>query len=82
MFDAISQLLALTDEYERVTGCDRVTVSWRVFGDSKKLAALHEGKDIQVRRYESAVRWLSANWPDGATWPERIGRPDLEEVAA
>lgn len=80
----IDQLLRLTDEYERATGADRVTVSWRVFGDSKKLAALKEGKDIQVRRWEAAMRWLSENWPESAVWPDDIERPEAEpdEAAA
>lgn len=79
---AIDQLLRLTDEYERVTECDRVTASWRVFGDSKKLGALHEGKDIQVKRLEAALHWLSEHWPDSAMWPADIVRPYVERGEA
>jgi hypothetical protein len=79
---AIDQLLRLTAEYERAAGVDTVTASWRIFGDSKKLGALKDGKDIQVKRLEAALHWLSANWPADATWPEGIARPQVNEAAA
>lgn len=81
--NAIAQLLRLADEYGRATGLDVTTVSWRLFGDSKKLTAIIGGADIQVRRLERVVSWLSANWPDSAEWPGDIARPDSEtEVSA
>lgn len=74
----ITQLLRLTDEYERATGVERKTLSWRVFHDSKKLAALKdEGVDIQVKRAEAAILWLHANWPGEAVWPDEIARPEV-----
>lgn len=39
------------------------TVSYRVFGDTKKLGALRNGADITVRRFNAALRWFDENWP-------------------
>ncbi|MDO8912325.1 MAG: hypothetical protein Q8N10_03445 [Phenylobacterium sp.] len=72
---AIDQLLELTAEYRRASGIDTKTLSWRVFGDSKKLGAIVDGADIQTKRLERAVQWLSSNWPEGATWPKGVNRP-------
>lgn len=71
----IAQLLSLANTYEAATGIGRTTLSWRVFSDTKKLQSLHDGKDIQTKRLESAIAWFSANWPEGADWPESISRP-------
>ncbi|MFL5063433.1 MAG: hypothetical protein ACJ8FU_08380 [Xanthobacteraceae bacterium] len=70
------QLLALAAAYERATGLGTSTVSWRVFGDTKKLAAMRDhGAGIQLDRYEKAMRWFSENWPGNADWPESVTRP-------
>jgi hypothetical protein len=47
-----------------------------MFGDTKKIAQLEAGKDIQVTRLEKAIQWLSDNWPEGAEWPREVMRPD------
>ena len=78
---AIDQLLELSDQYRIATGVEQSTVSWRVFGDTKKLRALDGGADIQVKRWEQAVRWFADNWPEGAIWPEGIPRPSATEPA-
>jgi hypothetical protein len=74
MVDAISNIIALADEYGRVEGIESSTVSWRVFGDTKKLDALRNGADLQTRRYAKALDWFAANWPVGAIWPTDIPR--------
>jgi hypothetical protein len=71
----IAHLLALADEYQRTVSIEDKTLSFRVFGDSKKLAALRAGADITTERFNSAIRWFSANWPEGASWPKRLERP-------
>lgn len=78
--NATDSLLALADAYGAAHKIESSTVSWRVFGDTKKLGAIREGADIQMRRFEKAVRWFSANWPAGVDWPAGIPRP--ETVAA
>jgi hypothetical protein len=76
--NAIEQLLALADEYARATGAGETTVSWRVFGDTKKLGAIRAGSDIQTGRFERAIIWFSANWPESAAWPSQIERPVVQ----
>lgn len=79
--DAIATLIALARLYAEKEAVELTTVSWRLFNDSKKLSALIDGSDIQVRRHEQAMRWLSANWPDGLEWPSDISRPVLDTDA-
>lgn len=74
--NAIEQLLALANEYARAEGVPLPTVSSRVFDDGKKLSAIQAGSDIQVRRLERAVNWFSDHWPDKATWPSIVPRPN------
>jgi len=71
----ISDLLELTDAFLAATSIKEVTLSHRVFGDSKKICAMREGSDITVGRFNEAFRWFSANWPQGAAWPANINRP-------
>lgn len=79
--DGITHLVRAADAYGLALEIERSTVSWRLFGDGKKLAALVEGADIQVRRFEGAMRWLSANWPEGAVWPDGVPRPEVDDIA-
>lgn len=72
----IDHLLLLARLYEAAQKIEASTVSWRVFNDSKKLDALRNGKDIQVRRLEAAILWFSENWPDGVDWPPEVPRPE------
>lgn len=80
---AIGHLLKVARQYAEVEGISLSAVSWRLFADNKKLRALDEfGADIQVKRLEQAMRWLSANWPQGADWPADVPRPASEGAAA
>ncbi len=72
---AIDHLIRLSADYAQATGVETTTVSWRLFGDSKKLGAIIEGADIQVRRLERAIQWLSDQWPPGTEWPAGVVRP-------
>jgi hypothetical protein len=78
---AISHLLELARVYGEAEKIGPSTVSWRVFGDTKKLGAIQSGADIQVRRLEKALHWFSDHWPEGAEWPEDVPRPDPEPQA-
>lgn len=71
----IMHLLALADEFERVERIEGKTLSFRVFGDSKKLAALRDGADITVGRFNAALAWFDKNWPADAVWPEAVNKP-------
>jgi hypothetical protein len=71
----IKSLLSVIDAYGMAGGHPDTKTSWRVFGDSKKVAALRSGADIQVTRAEAALQWFADNWPDGAEWPKGVDRP-------
>lgn len=53
----------------------RARLSTLLFNDGKRLGVIAGGGDLQTRNYERAMRWLSANWPEGAEWPEGVARP-------
>ncbi len=77
----ISHLLSVADAFKSATGLEDVTLSHRLFSDSKKLGALRAGADITVGRFNASMVWLSANWPEGAEWPEGVARPVVEQAA-
>ena len=60
----IETLISRADAYKALVGIvDDTTVSYRVFGDTKKLTALRGGADITVRRFNQAMEWFEKNWP-------------------
>lgn len=77
-----TDLLTLADAYAAATGASETAISSRVFDDGKKLAAIRRGKDITVRRFNAAVSWFAAHWPDGAGWPEGVARPASGEASS
>ncbi len=74
--NAIEQLLTLARQYAASEKLDLSTVSWRSLGDTKKLAALESGRDIQVRRCDAAIQWFSDHWPASLAWPAGVVRPN------
>lgn len=77
----ISALLTLSDAYQAATGVPETTVSHRLFGDTKKLAGMRGGADITVGRFNHALVWFSANWPEGTDWPDNVARPEPASVS-
>jgi hypothetical protein len=73
----LRNILSLADAYATATDVREVTLSHRLFGDSKKLAALRNGADMTVGRFNAALLWFSANWPATVAWPEGIERPTV-----
>jgi hypothetical protein len=73
---AIQNLLTVAKQYGEAKKIGVSTVSWRAFGDTKKISAIQSGADIQMRRFEKAMQWFSDNWPEGAQWPEGVERPE------
>ena len=71
----IQHLLIVAGAYGSALGIEDKTVSSRVFDDSKKLSALRSGSDLTVSRFNDALRWFSANWPEGTDWPDDVMRP-------
>ncbi|WP_041358299.1 hypothetical protein [Nitrobacter hamburgensis] len=72
---SIDHLLSVARAYACAEDLDLSTVSWRALGDTKKLPAIEQGRDIQVRRLEKTMQWFSDNWPTGAVWPSSVLRP-------
>lgn len=68
-------LLTLSDRMQALTGLPETTISHRVFGDTKKLAALRAGADLTTGRFNAALAWFRANWPEGAVLPEVLAVP-------
>lgn len=73
----IAHLLALADEYMRVTGVADSTLSTKMFNDGKKLPSLRTTGDISTKRFNMALHWFSDNWPEGAAWPKGVARPKV-----
>jgi hypothetical protein len=76
MIALTDQLIRVTDAYCAASGVTRSTVSNRIFMDGKRLDSIAGGTDLNTRSFEKAMRWFSANWPDGVVWPEGIARPE------
>lgn len=74
---AIAHLKAVARVYCDSAHVPPKTLSWRIFNDGKKLDAILDNKaDLMTANHEKAMGWLSANWPDGAVWPEDVVRPE------
>lgn len=79
----LAHLTKLADAFiAAIPDLKEVTLSHRVFGDSKKLAAIRDGADITVSRFNAAVMWFSENWPEDAEWPEGVAKPVPTQEAA
>ena len=78
----LKDLLALADAYQLADRISDTTLSWRLFGDGKKLPALRGDADITTKRADAAIRWFADHWPEGAIWPEDIERPSATADAA
>lgn len=78
----ITHLLSVADAYRLATGVEDTTVSYRVFGDTKKLGAMRAGADVTVGRFNDAMVWFSTHWPEGAQWPEAVVRPTVDATPA
>lgn len=78
----IAHLTSVAESYRQATGLERIsTVSHRVFGDGKRLAALESGAEITVGRFNDAMRWFATHWPQGAEIPDVL-RPWVPETDA
>lgn len=75
MRERIDQLITIGRAYAAAEGIELSAVSWRVFGDSKKLGAIVAGADIYSTRLEAAMAWFSNHWPARTAWPKGVPRP-------
>jgi hypothetical protein len=72
---SIDQLLAVARAYAKAEGVKLSTVSSRALDDGKRLAAIVNGADIRVGRFERTMQWFSDHWPEGVRWPVDVPRP-------
>lgn len=77
----IDQILTLARAYAEAEGVELSTVSWRVFGDTKKLRALEAGGDLHTRRATLALEWFRDNWTEQGEWPLEAGSPEQQGAA-
>jgi hypothetical protein len=57
-------LLKRASDYAKLTGLKLGTVSDRCAGDGKFLHQVQRGENFTVDRYQRAMDWLDANWPN------------------
>jgi hypothetical protein len=71
-------LLHISDRFRSLTGVEDVTLSYRIFGDTKKLRALRGDAGITLDRFNAAMTWFATNWPEDVELPARLApfRPD------
>jgi len=62
---SITRLIVLADAFKVATDLPDTTLSYRIFGDSKKLTQLRRGRDITTSRFNAAIEWFRANCPAG-----------------
>jgi hypothetical protein len=65
-------LLACADQFRVLTGVEEVTLSYRMFGDTKKLRVLRGDAGITLDRFNAGMTWFATNWPEGADLPEKL----------
>lgn len=71
----LTAFFIVADRYSEALHLAEATLSSKIFNDGKRLAAIRRGADVGVRRLESALYWLSDNWPDDLHWPAEVSRP-------
>lgn len=85
---SVDHLLALVEPYreKRLVRGRKIalsTLSTAIFNDGKRLTSMiEEGTDISSRKLIAALQWFSDHWPDGATWPADVPRPEPTRSAA
>lgn len=73
MMMSTTALTELADQFRIAAGgLPETTLSYRIFGDSKKLAALRGSADITVGRFNAAMCWMAENWPEGHEVPPAL----------
>ncbi|WEO73208.1 hypothetical protein [Agrobacterium vitis] len=71
------QILLVADVYGAQRGISRKRVSTLVLNRGSKLDDIAGGCDILTAIFERAMEWFSANWPEGAHWPDEVVRPGI-----
>lgn len=75
--DLRQQLICVADAFCLASGMSKARLSTIVLSGGKRLQRIEEGGDLGTARFESVMRWLSANWPAEAEWPASVPRPGV-----
>lgn len=76
----IAQITHIADIFCQARGLSMSRVSTLVFNDGKRLPSIIAGGDLYTARFEHAMSWFSANWPEGAEWPAEVPRPPVTQT--
>jgi hypothetical protein len=69
----IEHLLLVADAFRAASGLEsEKTLSYRIYGDNKRIANVRAGADISVRLFMAAMGWFDTNWPEGAKRPPEL----------
>lgn len=72
----IDEFAIVARAFAAARGVSIARASHLIFQDGQKLGAiLDKGADLTSRRLDTAIWWISDNWPDGADWPAGVARP-------
>lgn len=71
------QLILVAQAYCRAKDLSLSRVSTLIFNDGKRLDAIAAGADLYTSRFEQALVWFSAHWPENSSepWPDAVARP-------
>jgi hypothetical protein len=75
-------LITLIKTFATAKGISPSRVGQTLFSSGAKYNQLVAGADINVGRFEDAVKYLDAHWPADAVWPEGLARPSLSPANA
>lgn len=68
-------LIDVADEYARIQGWQRTTLSLYLFKDARRLDLMGGGADVMLGTFRRAMQYFSDNWPVEKAWPAHIERP-------
>ena len=68
-------LIEIFDLYCTSNGASPATISSHVLNGGGEIGRIINGGDVTTGKFERAIHWFDANWPDGAVWPEGLVRP-------
>lgn len=70
-----AQLLLISETFGAEAKLSESRVSTMVFNDGKVLTRLRAGADVTTGRFERAMEWFAAHWPQDLKWPDAVTRP-------
>jgi hypothetical protein len=75
MIPSSKTLLDVADAFlQAENALSETTLSYRIFGDTKKIAQMRGGADLTLTRFNLAMRWFAQNWPASAPVPAALGQ--------